>query len=676
MSHRSPICAATLPRGLGGILSESHFVRELLLLLAVAAAGVALFERLRLPAVAGFLVMGAAVGPGGLALVDDPDRVRALAEFGVVFLLFEIGLELPSDRLRTLWQRAVWGGGLQVALTLLLVAAAARALGLDWPSALVLGALVALSSTALVMRLLSERGEVDAPHGQTAVAVLIFQDLCIVPFLLLLPILAGAGAQALGLELGRAALALLVFVLAARFGLPLVIERAARLRSPELFTLIAFILVVGSAVAAEAIGLTLSVGAFLAGLVLSTSPYATQLFSEVIPLRGVLIGLFFTAVGMLLDPRAALGQAPEMLGYLAGVVVLKAGIVVLVVTFALRQGLRLGVLTGAALAQTGEFSFVLAEEAARSGLLDPALHQVFVAGSVGTLLLTPFLMSAAPALAGRLRGLGGAPAPADEPEAAPLADHGVLIGFGLAGRTLARVLASRDIPYCAVEANARTVAASREQGIPIVYGDATRRGVLEALGVPRARLVSVAISDPLATREVVRLARALAPYATVIARTRYVAEVDQLAQAGASEVVVEEFESGIELLAATLRAFGTPQSSIQRFTAELREEGYEPLRGPASLPIDPWLAELLEQVDAEWVDVPEALEGEPTLTELGVRARTGASILAFERAGTTTPNPPPDQALRAGDRLLAFGAPDAVARLRDLLAGGSAGRAE
>jgi CPA2 family monovalent cation:H+ antiporter-2 len=277
-----------------------HFLEELLLILAVATVGGAVFERLRLPPIAGFLVVGALFGPGGLGWIDDPARVKAVAELGVVFLLFEIGLELPLGRLRRMWRPALIAGGLQVAITLLVVAAIAVALGAPPRAAAVLGALVAMSSTALVIGLLSQRGEIDAPHGQLAIGILLFQDLCVVPFLLAVPILApGADARAFELVLAllRSLAALALFAAVARFVLPRLLDRIARMRSREIFTMVAFLAVMGSAVVAEKIGLTLAVGAFIGGLVLSLSPYAHQLYAEVVPLRGVLLGTFFTAVG-------------------------------------------------------------------------------------------------------------------------------------------------------------------------------------------------------------------------------------------------------------------------------------------------------------------------------------------------------------------------------------------
>ena len=652
------------------------FLTELLLLIATAAIGVALFERMRLPAIAGFLVVGALVGPGGLRLFEDPERVRNLAELGVVFLLFEIGLELPLERLRRLWRRALLAGGLQVAATLLGVAALARALGLPPASALVMGALVAMSSTALVMRLLSERGEVDAPQGQLAVGILLFQDLCLVPFLLAVPLLAASGPTFSGdvlLGVGRALLSLVAFVFAVRFLLPVVLERAAAVGSRELFTIVAFLVVLGSAVAAEELGLTLAVGAFVGGLVLSASPYAHQLFAEVAPLRGVLLGIFFTAVGMLLDPAAALADWPAVVAYIAGVVVLKAGLTVLVIAFALRLGMRVGVLTGLALAQTGEFSFVLAAAAQDAGILDPRLQQIFVAGSVGTLLATPFLVAYAPRLARLVVGDGDRPANAAAADPG-LSNHVVLIGFGLANRTIARVLRARGVETVAVEANPRTVQEARKPGEQLFYGDATRRPMLERLGAARANLISVAISDPVATREVVALARSLNSRATIVVRTRYVLEVDTLYEAGATVVVAEEFESTIEMLSETLRASGVPEGAVARFAAELREEGYEPMRASTTLGIDPWLSELLDQVSTEWIEVPDGFEGAASLVELRIRERTGASVLAVDRGDVTSSNPLPSFSIQAGDRLLAFGSEAAVARLRVLLSAGGGER--
>jgi CPA2 family monovalent cation:H+ antiporter-2 len=644
------------------------FLTELVLLIAFAAAGVAVFERFRLPSIAGFLVTGAVVGPGGLGLVSDPEDVRTLAEFGVVFLLFEIALELPVERLWRVWRVSLLAGGVQVSLTVVLVALGAWLLGVAPRPALVLGLLVAMSSTALVMGLLSQRGEIDSPHGQLSIGILLVQDVCIVVFLLLIPLLAGeASPSALPFvaALARATAALAVFFVAARFLLPRLLDRVARLRSHELFSMVAILVVVGAAVSAERVGLTLAVGAFLAGLAVNSTPYRHQLFAELIPLRGVLLGVFFTAVGMLFDLESALAQASGVMLFALAAIPLKAAIVIAVVAFVFRQGLRMGILSGFALAQTGEFSFILAAVAASAGLLDEGLQQVFIAGSVLSLLAAPFLVRVAPEVAARLTRSGG-PLDSGAPEAR-LSGHAVLVGFGLAGRNVARVLRALDIPYLAVEANAAAVRKAQARGENVIYGDATRSVLLQRVGIARARLVAVAITDPTATRQVVNLARSLNPTAAIVARTRYVLDVDRLQAAGANLVVADELESTIDLVSETLRVFGIAEGAIDRFASELRDEGYEMLRAPAAAVLDPWLTELLERVATEWLEVPASFAGEASLADLELRTRTGASVLAVDRGGATSANPPPSFAIRAGDRLLVFGGSEQVARARALL---------
>ncbi len=651
---------------------EGGLVTELLIVVAVAAAGVALFERLGLPAIAGFLVMGALLGPGALGIVNDPDRVRALAELGVVFLLFEIGLELPIERVRRMWKAAATAGALQVVGTLGAGAAVAHAFGAPWATSIVVGALITMSSTALVIGLLQERGEVDAPHGQLAVGILLFQDLCIVPFLLAIPILAGETAftpHDIALTLGKALLGIAALFAAARFLVPLVLVRVVHLRSRELFSLVGLLLVIGTAVVAEEIGLTLAVGAFVGGIVAATSPYSYQLFSEIVPLRGVFLGLFFTAIGMLLDPSTALDLSMEVLGYVTAVVLGKALLIAVVILFLLRRSPRTAILSGLALAQTGEFSFVLATEASDAGLLGARFQQVFVAGSVITLIATPFLMRAGPVLVRWLATKRGVPVGSVQQlrQSDELRDHGVVIGFGLAGRNVARVLRAIDVPYIATETNPTVVEEAQARNERIVYGDATRRPLLERLGIEHARFVVVAVSDPIATREVVTLVRTLAPNTRILVKTRYILELDPLSATGADIVVAEELEGTVDLVAEVLRQCTVAEGAIARFTGELREEGYQALRAPPGMGLDPWLAEILEQIPTDWVDVPESIPSHATLESLGVRAQTGASVLVVERGSRSFPGPPADFALEPGDRLLIFGSVDAVDRLQALL---------
>jgi len=655
-------------------LSETTLLFELILLLALTAAGLALFERLGLPAIAGFLVVGAIAGPGGLGLVPDPDRVRVLAEIGVIFLLFEIGLELPMSRLRDLGKMGLIAGGAQVTVTVAVVAAGAGLMGLSPATSLVLGGLVSMSSTALVMRLLSDEAQIDAPHGRLAVSVLVFQDLAIVPFLLAIPFLApGAESSAQGLVVSLirmlAALGLVFFIV--RVGVPRVLNLVAQARSPDLFSLLALLIVLGSAFLAEELGLTLAVGAFLAGVAATSSPYAQQLFSEVVPLRGVVLGVFFTAIGMLFDPHALLDHTPLILLYLVVTLVLKTGVVAAASTLLLGNSLRVALLAGLALSQTGEFTFVLAEAAAQAGLLGEPYYQVVLSGSILSLLASPFIVRAAPWIAETAvrwsdrKGTGEEILPEEDSD--QKAQRVVVIGYGPAGQTLTRLLRTIDVPYIIIDNNPRAVERAQSHEAHIHFGDATRPVLLSWLGIAEARLVVVAISDALATRRIVTRIRLLAPDTPILARTRYVLEVDPLETAGASSVVAEEFEASIELVARTLELFEVPSGPIARFTQALRDEGYGAIRSPAPLPMDPWLMELLEENDTHWLDCPANFPGNRSLQDLDVRAQTGCTVLAVEREGIANTNPDPGDPLRRGDRLLVLAEPENLGALKALL---------
>jgi len=350
---------------------------------------------------------------------------------------------------------------------------------------------------------------------------------------------------------------------------------------------------------------------------------------------------------------------------------IKAGIVIATASLVARQDARTAVRTGLGLAQTGEFSFVLAAAAAGAGLLDDRIHEVFVAGSIVTLLATPFLFAAAPRLADlATRGADRMPrAPTPDADCAvdPVA---VIVGFGLTGRTLARGLRAAGVGYVVVEADPHVMAAARSSDEPVVFGDATRPPILDKARAGTARVISIAISDPMATRRATALARARAPHARILVRTRYVVEVEELYALGASLVVAEEYEATLEMLSAVLRSLGVPFDAVERFTDGVRDHSYEALRRPAATPFGAGLGEILRETASRWLDVPEGPTNGRTIGELAIRTRTGASIVALRRAGQTIPSPLPGEALRSGDQLLALGDAAAVERLLALLASG------
>jgi CPA2 family monovalent cation:H+ antiporter-2 len=446
-----------------------------------------------------------------------------------------------------------------------------------------------------------------------------------------------------------------------------------RLRSPDLFSLLALLIVLGSAFLAEQLGLTLAVGAFLAGVAASSSPYAQQLFSEVIPLRGVVLGIFFTAVGMLFEPMVMIDQAPLVFAILLAATVVKGSIVVGVSGLLLDKGVRVGVLSGIALAQCGEFSFVLAEVSRRAGLIDASLHQAVLAASILSLLATPFLLHAAPAIALRAEKVFGggqrkevSPMPTDRSRDR---DRVIVIGYGPAGSTLAKLLKSQNLPYLVVDANATTVAEASARGERIVFGDAARPSLLERLDVPHAKLVVIAISDSHATRRIIARIRTVAPKLPILARARYVHEVDTLEALGATGVVAEEYEGTIELLRQALMHLDFHAGAVRNFADALRDEDYSVIRAAPELGIDPWLADMLREEDHDWITVPETFRPGMNLAELDVRGRTGVSIVAVDRSGAIDSVPGPTYAPLPGDRLLVLGAAGALTALEELFSG-------
>ena len=641
---------------------------QLILLLALTAAGLALFERLKLPAIAGFLVAGAIAGPGGFGIIDEPENVRSLAELGVVFLLFEIGLELPIERVRKLWRTAVLAGGAQMILTGGLVMAAAMFLGIGSGEAFILGSIIAMSSTALVMRILGDRGQLQAPQGQLALSILVFQDLSIVPLLLLFPLLHGGGESATDILLTvlRMLGALVLVFVTVRIVVPRVLLGGARRRSADLFSLLALLVVLGSAYFAEEVGLSLAVGAFLAGLAAGDSPFSSQMFSEVVPLRGVLLGIFFTAIGMLFEPTVFAHHATGLLAYLAAATIVKALIIVAITLVLLRQGLRVGILTGLALAQTGEFSFVFTQDAVRAGMLSPELSQIVIAGSILSLIATPFLIRGSPRLVDaieRRRSPGTASASLGEEP------HVIVVGFGPGGQTLVRLLRSLEIPYRIVEANTVTVEQARQQGERITFGDATRPAVLQRMQILGARLLAVAISDPFATRRIVSRARHLAPNTPILARTRFVEEVDGLTVAGASEVVAEEFEGSLEFTARALSFFGFPTDAVRDLTDSLRAKGYRGIRDSASHPIETTILETLKQINVQWIEIPDDYQSDRSLASLESEETVLSTVLAVQRDGQTRANPEASFVFQSRDRVLVSGNAESVESVTRLFRG-------
>lgn len=637
-----------------------YFLEQAVAVFGAAVLVVLVCHRLRLPSLVGLLVTGVLIGPSALGLVHDAEAIELFAEIGVVFLLFVIGLELSLARLREMGRPFLLGGSLQAALTLALVAGGAAAYGLVPAQAVFLGMVVTLSSTAIVLKLLDERRESQTPHGKVSLAILLYQDFLIVPMIVLAPVLGGAVAAspgALALRFGGALLAVVLVVLAARVLMPRLFDLIVRTRSRELFVLGALAICLGLAWATHSFGFSLALGAFVAGLLISETEYSHQVFADVAPFRDVFASVFFVSIGMLVDVGAAAARWPLVLG-LAAVIVGAKAVACGAATAALRYPVRTVAAVGLGLAQIGEFAFVLMEVGRRHGLLDGASYQLLLASAVLTMLVTPGLTAAAPAVAGAwLRRWPGPPAAAVESDAGKRSGHVVVVGFGVGGGLLARVLRETRIPYLVVELNGESVRRAAAAGEPILYGDASRREILEHAGVARAAAVVFMITDPQAVQRAVALARRLNPAVEIIVRSRQVQEIEELHRLGADQVVAEEFEAAIEIFTRVLERFHVPRNVVRAQTRLLRGEGYRMLR---SASMREGVSEaVLSALAAGTTDVFRVEEGSAaagrTLRELDLRRRSGASVIALVRGETTYPNPSPEQTLEPGDDLVLVG---------------------
>jgi CPA2 family monovalent cation:H+ antiporter-2 len=651
---------------------ETHFLKDLLIVFALGGLVVYALRAIKLPPIVGLLVAGAAMGPHGFSLVEDSHRVEVLAEVGVVLLLFTVGLEFSLGQLLSMWRMLVFGGGGQVVGCIVVVALATSFRGEGFGKPLFFGFLAALSSTAIVLRSFGERAQLGSPLGRIVLGVLLFQDLCIVPLMLVTPLLSGrgGGTQSLLLTLLQALVVVLAVVFFARRLVPPMLASVVRSRSRELFLTFLLVVCLGTAYLTSLAGLSLALGAFLAGLAVSESEYSHQALAEAIPFRDAFGSLFFVSIGMLMDVRFVFGEPWLVLGVLVLLIVIKtltAAVPALLLGFPVHLSLNAGL----ALAQVGEFAFVLSRSGLELGLIDEAENQVFLAASVLSMLLTPLLIYVGGELARRLPhdAIARHPIGADESTPARASDHVVIAGYGVNGQNLARALSSAAIPYAIVEMNPETVRSARGRGEPMHYGDCTRVAVLQSLGIECARMYVVAISDAASTRQTTSLARSLNANIEILVRTRFVAEVEELRRLGANEVIPEEFETSIEIFARVLHKFDVPKNLILDAVAHVRGGMYDMLRGQSRS--SRALSTKISGLDALEIERFELREGSATigrtLSELELRRTTGATVLAVKRGDLVHPSPSGDFCLELLDTIVVMGEPSAIDKVLALV---------
>lgn len=649
---------------------EFDVLKDLEILFGLALVTVVLFRRLQFPSIIGFLVTGVLAGPYALGFIKDTHQVEQMAEIGVVLLLFTIGIEFSLKELMRIKQLVFWCGGLQLGATILAVAAVTALLPFTGSQAVFFGFLAALSSTAILIKLLLDAGELDAPHGKIALGILIFQDLCVMPLMLFTPFLAGSGTgiTALLLVCVKAGAVVLVAHYSARFLVPWIFSQVVKARSKELFILTILFIGLGTAWLTAQAGLSLALGAFIAGLAISESEYSHQALSDIVPFRDAFMSLFFISVGMLLDP-AILTAYPMAIGALVvGIILLKGGIASGAV-MALGVPLRIALVAGFSLAQIGEFSFILAQAGVTHGLLSRELYQIFLAASIATMGLTPLCLKFAPQAAGHLVGIlpaswgRGRGLLHKEEKPLTLSGHVIVVGYGVNGRNLAKVLKHLHLPHVIIETNPYTASGEKKRGEQMIFGDASRQEVLDRARIETARIMVVAISDAAASRRIASLARHLNPAIHIIVRTRYLLEVEPLYKLGVNEVIPEEFETSVEILARVLRSLLVPHDDIERSITEVRRDGYEMLRSLSrrhshAVGISGYLAGA--ELATFQVRDGSPLEGEG-LREGTIRSRSGATVLVIKRGDEVIPNPDPVWEFRSNDLVVLLGTSEQLA---------------
>jgi K+:H+ antiporter len=653
-----------------------HFFTEAAAIVAAGAVVAYVCQRVRLVPIVGFLLAGVLIGPNALGLVRDREMVDAAAEVGVILLLFTIGIEFSLERLGRIKRLIFGGGGLQVGLATLATTGLLVAFGVSWRAALFTGFLVALSSTAIVLKVLSDKGETSAAHGQVALGLLIFQDLAVVVMVLVVPTLGGASGSGASIvwALAKAGAIIAAVLLVARRVMPKILESVARTCSPEIFLLTVIAICFGTAYLTSLAGVSLSLGAFLAGLLVSESRFSEHAFSEILPLQILFSAAFFISVGMLLDVRFLALNLPLVGAAVALVLVVKfmtTGASVL----SLSYGAPVAAASGLVLAQVGEFSFVLERSGRDVGLSPGGLGEVgsqtFIASTVVLMVLTPLLMQAGSRLARKIeekhnrRGAEALEGEASGGHSPDIEDHVIVAGYGQAARRLVRVLNGSRIPYVITTLSPEGANEAEGEGRNVLRGDAGRQRTLQLAGVERAKMVVVADDEPAVARRIAAVARTLNPTARILVRTRYMEEVERLTEAGADRAVAEELESVVALFSDVLRGYQIPAAEIDAHEEAIRRGGYAALLRDRTEGENPVVicSPGHDCFDKRTVTVRA---GTPVttrpLSRLFQDADLDIKVLEIIRDGKTLSDPPEDFVPRPGDELTLEGSTEAFTR--------------
>lgn len=664
---------------------EIPILQDIVIILGLSIVIILVFQRLKLPAILGFLLAGIIAGPHAFNLISSQHEVELLSEIGIIFLLFVIGIELSLKGLASIKKIIFLGGGLQVGGTILITVAISYFIGLPLNTSIFLGFLFSLSSTAIVLKLLQERGEITSPHGRIGLGILIFQDIIVVPMMLFTPLLAGETPNILSsiaIMVIKIVLILIIVYILARFVAPRVFGWVVKTRNQELFILTVVVFCFGVAWLTSTVGLSLALGAFFAGLIISESDYSHQATANVLPFREIFISFFFVSVGTLLNLDFFFSNILNIILLVIGVISLKMLVVGLTVV-ALQYPARTIFLVVFSLFQVGEFSLLLSGVGKENGLIPDNIYQYFLAISIITMGITPFLISYAPKITyailkapipatvrKRLENIQRSSKAEEEFSEKNLHDHLVIIGYGINGENISKAAKKAEIPYVILDTNPEAFNKAKSKKEPIIFGDATNMTILKHVHVQEARVVVIAISDPGATNKILSNIRQFTQTATIIVRTKYVREIKDAIRLGADEVVPEEFETSIEIFTRVLKKYLVPFDEIQEFINQIRASDYEMLTSMKKSPHSPALQHLnipnKEIVTLKVQRDNHKIVGK-SIEESGIGKNYRVTLLAIQREKRYLTEISPDTIIQQGDLLYLFGHPNNINHLNTLL---------
>ena len=642
-----------------------NFFHQLIIILGFSIPVIYIFNKIKLPSIIGFLITGIIIGPFGLKLIHDIAGIQLMAEIGVAFLLFTIGIEIRLSRFLKHLSEILLTGGLQILCTFIVGMIIGLTMQLSISQSIFIGFILVHSSSALILKILKDRDDEASPQGRISIGVILFQDIMVVPMMLLIPFLAGeSGPDALMIiwKLVKSILIIVVILVAARYVIPRVLERLVNMNMRDVLVIASVVITMGIAGITESLGLSLAIGAFLAGLALSDTDFTHQIISNISPFRDVFLSVFFVAFGMILN-LDFLRENPDYIILISLIIIMIKATIVFGLVKLLKYPLRVALLSGVLLSQIGEFSFVLASQGFKNNIISNDIYQTFIGASVLTFIVTPLLTSLVYYLLARKNIFDPTQRAVKLDERVPVSNHVIICGMGLNGRNLVKVLKDTAINYVIIDLNFQKIKKSKSKGDKnTIWGDASSVEILRRANVEAARVMVIAISDRFLTKSCLSNAKAIHPNLHVIVRTKYVADIEDLLALGADDVIPEEFETSIQIFSRVLKMFHIPNSIILAQSNIIRNKSYGVFREMRyTQEAFDQISQILAQgtIETYYIAARNPIIGR-SIRDVNLKAKSGAMIINIIRNNQTITNPPSDFVLQAADQLILFGSHDAI----------------